>query len=96
MVSAGLLSTSTPGRCGNHEWLARMRPRGQRTGCLTGFILAILILYRNRSKWPARDRNVLAISMTESKWIEIDRNELASRRNGWRADETETHCQPTP
>jgi hypothetical protein len=28
--------------------------------------------------------------------IEIDRNELASRRNGWRAIETETQRQPTP
>jgi hypothetical protein len=62
-------------RCRNHEWLARMRPRGKRAGGLTGFILAILILYRNRSKWQAHDRNVLAISMPESKWIEIDRND---------------------
>jgi hypothetical protein len=41
-------------------------------GCVTGFILAILILYPNRLKWPVHDQNVLAILMPESQWIETD------------------------
>jgi hypothetical protein len=28
-----------------------------------------------RSKWPARHRNVLAIPMSDSNWIQIDRND---------------------
>ncbi len=35
----------------------------------------------NQSKWPARHRNVLAISMSESNWIEIDRQKHLSRSN---------------
>jgi hypothetical protein len=33
------------------------------------------LVVQNRSKWPARDRNVLAILMPESKWIEIDQTD---------------------
>jgi hypothetical protein len=32
-------------------------------GCLTGFILVILILYQNRLKWLACDWNILATLM---------------------------------
>ena len=62
----------TSGRSGNHKWLAHMQ---QHAGCLTGFILVISILYRNRSKWLACNQNVLAILMPELKWIETDQND---------------------